>query len=205
MTSSPTAPEVESGSRRDAIIDIAAGSFAKQGFHGVSMRDIAKANGSSVATLYNHFASKDALMLAIGERFYTVFIRKLEIAAEAPADGLTRIMNMVQITYSIGGRFRSEFLTLSHDTRHVALTEALAPLVAWRNQCVKLWRQVLEAGMADGSIQTAVDPVAITWVVFYAITGMLEDTRVAELSTSVIGDPLVSLSGLISEGLRPRN
>ncbi len=169
------------------------------------MRDIAKLNDSSVATLYNHFASKDALMLAIGERFYSVFIRELEAAARAPEPGLARVMNMVQITYSVAGQFRSEFLTLSHDTRHVALTDALAPLVAWRNECVGLWRAVLVDGMKDGSIQGAVDPTAITWVVFYAITGILEDTRAAELAASVIGDPIISLSGLLSEGLRPRD
>jgi len=204
VSSSPNAPQAESGSRREAIIDIAAKSFAKQGFHGVSMRDIAKTNGSSVATLYNHFAGKDALMLAIGERFYSIFIRELENASEAPADGLTKILNMVKITYDTASRFRSEYLTLSHDTRHVALTEALAPLVAWRNQCVRLWRQVLDEGMQDGSVQTRVDPAAITWVVLYAITGILEDTRTEELAASVIGDPIISLSGLLSEGLRPR-
>jgi AcrR family transcriptional regulator len=68
----------ESSSKREAIIDIAAQSFARQGFHGVSMRDIAKANDSSVATLYNHFASKDALMLAIGQRFYPAFLLDME-------------------------------------------------------------------------------------------------------------------------------
>jgi AcrR family transcriptional regulator len=148
----------ESSSKREAIIDIAAQSFARQGFHGVSMRDIAKANDSSVATLYNHFASKDALMLAIGQRFYPAFLLDMESAAASSEDGLSRLLSMSQLSYGHCLRHRSEFLTLSHDVRHVRATEALAPMNAWRNQSEVLWLKVISEGMEDGSIQRNVDP-----------------------------------------------
>jgi AcrR family transcriptional regulator len=203
VASSSAGPE--SVSKRDAIIDIAAKSFAKHGFHGVSMRDIAKANDSSVATLYNHFASKDALMLAIGQRFYPPFLRDMQTAASADTDGLTRLLTMASIAYAHCRRSRNEFLTLSHDVRHVRLTEALAPMIAWRDQSVVIWRRVLDEGMDDGSIQKAIDPAVIIWILFYSITGILEDSRSADYAALVDGDPIATLTALVSDGLRPRD
>jgi AcrR family transcriptional regulator len=199
-----SSPGPESSSKREAIIDIAAKRFAKQGFHGISMRDIAKANDSSVATLYNHFASKDALMLAIGQRFYPSFLADMGAAADEPSDGLTRLLAMANVAYRHCRQLRNEFLTLSHDVRHVRLTEALAPMIAWRNESVDIWRRVLDEGMADGTIQQSVDPAVIIWIVFYAITGILEDTRSGDYSGLGQSDPIVTLTALVSEGLRPR-
>jgi AcrR family transcriptional regulator len=194
----------EPRSRRETIVDIAAQSFARQGFHGVSMRDIAKANDSSVATLYNHFASKDALMLAIGQRFYPSFLQDMETAAATAADGLTRLLNMSQLSYGHCLLNRNEFLTLSHDVRHVRATEALAPMNAWRNQSEALWRKVIDEGMADGTIQRNVDPTILLWIIFYAITGILEDSRSADYAGYGPNDPIATLTTLVSEGLRPR-
>lgn len=194
-------PTVSSG-RRDAIIDVAACCFARRGFHGVSMRDIAKANESSVATLYNHFTSKDDLLLAIGERFFTVFVPDLNQAVVGPGDGLTRILAMVKTTYDDGCAYRNEFLSLVHDRRHVGMTAELTPLVVARNTCVRLWHQVLEEGMKDGSIRPDVDPAAIVWIIFSAVTGILDENMASEFAGSVIQEPLVDLYALLTHGLQ---
>ncbi len=51
--------------RRAAILEAATPLFAEQGFHGVSIRQIADAARVSEALLYRHFASKEALFEAI--------------------------------------------------------------------------------------------------------------------------------------------
>jgi TetR/AcrR family transcriptional regulator, cholesterol catabolism regulator len=193
------------GGRREAIIDVAAQRFAQQGFHGVSMRDIAKANHSSVAALYNHFASKDELLLAVGERFFAVFIAHLERSASQSGDGLARFLSMLQVTFSDGCAYRDEYLTISRDNRHIAMTPELAPLVNARNSCVALWDRVLEDGIKDGSIRSGLDPAAVIWIVFCAVSGILDTNRAAEFSGVVTQDPFACLSELIVTGLAPRS
>jgi AcrR family transcriptional regulator len=51
--------------RRQQIIEVAAGLFAERGFHGVSIYDLGAAMGTSGAALYKHFAGKDALLGAM--------------------------------------------------------------------------------------------------------------------------------------------
>jgi TetR/AcrR family transcriptional regulator, cholesterol catabolism regulator len=206
VTSPPLIPASRpSHGRRDAIIDVAAERFAQQGFHGVSMRDIAKANGSSVAALYNHFASKDDLLLAVGERFFSVFVQHLETTAAAPGDGLSRFLSMVRMTFSDGCTYRNEYLTISRDNRHVSTAPELAPLVNARNSCVAIWDRVLREGMQEGSIQPGLDPAAVIWIVFSAVTGMVDVDRAATFTGAFTQDPYRSLSTLLTEGLRPRS
>jgi len=48
--------------RREQILDIAAGLFAARGFHGVSVNDIGEACGISGPALYKHFSGKEDLL-----------------------------------------------------------------------------------------------------------------------------------------------
>ena len=52
----------EKPTRRDQILDAAAGLFARFGFHGVGIDDIGAAVGISGPALYRHFRSKDAML-----------------------------------------------------------------------------------------------------------------------------------------------
>src|SRR4051794_27016190 len=51
-------------SRRQEILEIAVGLFAKHGYHGVSMDDIGAAAGVTGPALYHHFAGKEAMLAA---------------------------------------------------------------------------------------------------------------------------------------------
>jgi AcrR family transcriptional regulator len=54
----------------ERILQIATGYFARQGYHGTSVRDIARETGMSVATLYYYIQSKDELYRRVFERQY---------------------------------------------------------------------------------------------------------------------------------------
>jgi AcrR family transcriptional regulator len=56
------------GATRDRILDEAEGLFAERGLAGTSVRDIASRVGLTAASLYNHFAGKQALYEAVLER-----------------------------------------------------------------------------------------------------------------------------------------
>ena len=51
--------------RREQILDVAVQAFARQGFHTTSMNDVAVAAGVTKPVLYQHFASKRDLYMAL--------------------------------------------------------------------------------------------------------------------------------------------
>ena len=55
---------------RRHLLDAAATVFARQGFHGASLDDVAAVAGFTKGAVYSNFASKDDLFLAVFEDRY---------------------------------------------------------------------------------------------------------------------------------------
>ena len=65
-------------SRLPRVLDCAARAFRRNGYHGASVREIARAVGMLPGSLYCHFASKEDLLVAV----YEEGVRRLRAAAE---------------------------------------------------------------------------------------------------------------------------
>jgi len=75
----PALSETGPGSAsRGRILDAAEALFARRGFSGVGMREIAQASELTPASLYNHFPGKEALYEAVLERGATPLLQLLE-------------------------------------------------------------------------------------------------------------------------------
>ena len=57
--------DLRTRTRREQILRAAAAAFADQGFHRAKVRDVADRAGLAEGTIYNYFASKDELLLAL--------------------------------------------------------------------------------------------------------------------------------------------
>lgn len=64
------------------ILGAAAHLLASHGYHGMSMRDLARETGMSLANLYNYFASKEDLVFALQTRAFETLIVTAEQALE---------------------------------------------------------------------------------------------------------------------------
>jgi AcrR family transcriptional regulator len=79
-------PRHRHGGERTAerILDVAEELFAERGYDGTTLRDVATRVGVRPPSLYNHFASKDALYAAVLERGIGPVIELLARSAAAP-------------------------------------------------------------------------------------------------------------------------
>lgn len=78
-------PDTSATTTRDRILDVAEALFAARGFAGTAMRDIAREAELTPASLYNHFAGKQALYEAVLERGVRPLIELLASLPD-PAD-----------------------------------------------------------------------------------------------------------------------
>jgi len=62
-------PERRRQLTRDTLVDAAASVFARRGFHGASLEEIAETAGFTRGAIYKNFADKEDLFLAVWERF----------------------------------------------------------------------------------------------------------------------------------------
>ncbi|MEC9345411.1 MAG: TetR/AcrR family transcriptional regulator [Pseudomonadota bacterium] len=178
--------------RRDAFMNAALRRFARHGFAATSTRQICADLSIAHSAIYNYFPTKEAILLAIGERDMT--------AIQA---GLDAILDMT--------RSESAVSRLRHAIRHtliqamdrrdswrllVDMLPSLAPrnraiMIAHRDRFEATLRQVTQAAADEGSI--AVDDVrmAVFHVLgiadgvgrWYDPKGPLSRDRIAEDTT----------------------
>jgi len=87
----PREPGPRPANRRQDLLDAAARRFARQGFHAASMRDIARAVGMLPGSLYYHFASKDALLLAVYAEGVRRIAERVDAAVQRAATPWARL------------------------------------------------------------------------------------------------------------------
>ncbi len=77
--------------RRTQLLEVAGGLFAEHGFHGLSMEVLADAAGVSKPVLYQHFASKRELYLALVRQAVAELEAQVRKALEGTSDNRDRV------------------------------------------------------------------------------------------------------------------
>jgi len=88
-----TAPEraPRQDNRQQHLLDAAAGLICRRGYHGTSMRDIARATDMLAGSIYYHFPSKDALLVAIYAEGVRRIAERVDTAVSSGANPMKRL------------------------------------------------------------------------------------------------------------------
>jgi TetR/AcrR family transcriptional regulator len=118
MARSPRSASARSqlpGGQREAILGEAAALFAKHGYHGTSMNDLADACGLSKATLYHHYRDKSEVLGHIADGHVSRLVDLCQSAEGDPAvDEVDRLSTLIE-------RFLAEYANAQNS--HRVLTE----------------------------------------------------------------------------------
>jgi AcrR family transcriptional regulator len=118
---------------QSALLTTALRLFVQGGYHGTSMRDIADALGVAVSGIYNHFADKEQIFLAILQNSHP--FRRLTplLERDIPAEGLLKAtMHHLAADYETHPELLKLLLIeiVEFNGRHIpALFEALSPQI----------------------------------------------------------------------------
>lgn len=116
------APDHES--QREQILGVAAEAFARASYPSTSMAELAAACGTSKARLYHYYASKDAILFDLLDRYTK---RLMLIIAEVEALGQRRGLTEQETFHELVRAFLNEYET--SQTRHIALLNDVKFLV----------------------------------------------------------------------------
>jgi len=124
--------------------------FASEGFHGTSIRGIAKALGLQPSALYTHFPSKELVLselVRVGHEAHAVTLREaLRDAGDDPVEQLRALVR----THTVLHATYPHLAVVVNEEIYALTTELAAPALAFRAQASALLLQVIEKGMAMG-------------------------------------------------------
>jgi len=157
--------------RRDEILEAAEMCFARQGFHQTTISDVIRESGLSAGCIYTHFAGKEDLIQAIGERRHArdgaLFAAKGEEAQ--PLESLRAIARAFvgDLQKEQGLRSRRVALqlwaeALRDEVIHEQVTSGIRTPIAG---IVELLRRGQRLGLIDGAINPRV--IARTMVAMF--------------------------------------
>ncbi len=153
--------------RREDLLVAAARRFVAVGIRRTTMEDIAREARAGKATLYRHFANKDAVVDALLEREAERFVRELAEAAAVHADAASKL----EAAFLAGVRFFVEHpvLTKGRDEEPGLLlprvTAKGGPMVT---QGLGLFHDLIDEGVERGELRP-VEPNAASEVVMRLI------------------------------------
>ncbi|MEM9246456.1 MAG: TetR/AcrR family transcriptional regulator [Cyanobacteria bacterium P01_F01_bin.153] len=161
---------------RQRIIEQAAKLLNRQGFAGVSMSELMAATGLQKGGIYNHFASKDELVVAAFRHSVTMASRRQIVALRGHRRGDNRLKAFVA---SFVGSFEeiSEFggcplmnTAIDSDDTHPALREqAQQAMGQWRSTI----ERIVQRGIDRGEFMPQTQPPLVATILISVLEGAL--------------------------------
>ncbi|OLT13490.1 TetR family transcriptional regulator [Pseudonocardia sp. CNS-139] len=141
-------------SDRERLLAVAAGLFARQGYHGTDIADVAKAAGLGRDALHRHVESKEALLYTISRARVDHVTGQAAAALGAghPPEDLLR--TLARGLLRDVADHRAEWAVFLRE--HPALTgDRQADVLAAHERYADQWRQALDRGVAAGVLREA--------------------------------------------------
>jgi AcrR family transcriptional regulator len=179
-------------SKRDVIVNVAAGLFKEKGYKASSMRELATRVGVEAASLYNHIKSKDELLrdicFAVLKKFHA-HIEKLENEKLPGAEKVEKIV-----------RFHVNEMMVNYD--HVYVTDqnwrqldepGLTQYRELRRQYRRRFTAIVQKGIDDNEIKQ-MDANSIVMVILNAIAAVDQWHRIIhKVSSGDLENIIVSI------------
>jgi AcrR family transcriptional regulator len=147
-------PRAARGDGLAAIMQSAREIFAERGYHGASIRDIAKRAGLSLSALYYYHAGKQELLHALLEDALNDCFRGCETALSAAADDpAARLAAFVRAVAEYRVRRRIDSLLALREISNLE-PERLERFVERRDALPRLLREIIDDGVARGVFLT---------------------------------------------------
>jgi TetR/AcrR family fatty acid metabolism transcriptional regulator len=187
--------------RRRQILDAAVKVFARSGFHGARVGDIAEEAGVAYGLVYHYFKSKEELLETIFRDTWTQMLARVR---EVEASGVDASEQVRQVTALLLRTWRRDPDLVRVLVREVTRSQHVQQEIEEITEAMKALERIIERGQETGEFRSQIDP-RLGAVVFYGaldeiltgwVLGQLPDTDedIAQAESNVVQ--------LLVEGMR---
>ncbi len=187
---------------RSRILDAAAGLFRERGYSGVSLRDIATAAGMKAGSVYYHFESKEAIVLAV-----------LNIGISAVHEEVAQTISMLPADADAGeilragilSHLRSLFEFNDYTSANVRIYHQVPPEIRAANAGARrryelLWAEILRDIEAQGALRPGVNLTKFRLLLMSSLNATLDwfDGRRGEITALADSYADILLHGVLN-------
>jgi TetR/AcrR family fatty acid metabolism transcriptional regulator len=152
------------------LLEAAVRVFARSGYHGSRVGDIAQEAGVAHGLLYHYFSSKEEVLRTIFRENWGALLerfRAVEAADESAAEKLEGITKILLRTW----RNDPDLVTVM--VREVARSRQLHEQIDAVREAFAIVQRIIEQGQAEGTFRTDLDPRLASWMVYGGLEEVL--------------------------------
>jgi AcrR family transcriptional regulator len=139
----------EGRSVRENVMAAAVQLFAEYGYHAAPLRDIARMAGIQAASIYYHYANKEALLVEIMEISMQSLNANLERILRAQTDPQKRLYEAVANHIRLHTSYKAEFFIIDTEIRALE-GDNRSYILSLRDRYEILLQELLQDGMEKG-------------------------------------------------------
>lgn len=138
--------------RRDQMIKGAVALFKQKGFHGTTTREIAKAAGFSIGTLYEYIRTKEDILFLVCDSIYENVRERLEKDIGQERGTLESLKLGVAYYFHIVDEMQTEFLVMYQETKSLP-KEAQLYVLQKETEMVAMFENILMRCVVNGELR----------------------------------------------------
>jgi AcrR family transcriptional regulator len=138
--------------RRRQIVDAAVKLFVEKGFHKTTTREIAKASGFSIGTLYEYVKSKEDVLYLVCEAIHQEMEEKITKRPQKKARGALELKEAVRGYLRVCDQMSDHILLIYQETKSLPL-ESMRYVLNHDEYITEMFAEILRQGVRDESLR----------------------------------------------------
>lgn len=197
---------LEPRAKRDAILRAAIEVFARRGYFGAQVADIARAAGVAAGTVYLYFESKDDILVSIFDRTMNEAREEGRAALQGVADPVERLHRIAHLHLDRLGRDRNLAVVFQVELRQSTKFMERFSTSALRDY-LGIIRDTIAKGQETGAFRKGISPTLAAKTFFGALDEMATNWMLSnrKYALTADADAIVDLfvNGVGDRGPRP--
>lgn len=144
-------------SRRDELLELAATMFAERGLKATTVRDIADSAGILSGSLYHHFKSKEQMVEEVLKDFLDWLFARYQQIVDSTSSPLERLKGLFMASFEAIQHRHAQVVIYQDEAKRLSGQPQFAFVEARNKEQRKMWIDILQQGMADGSFRPDID------------------------------------------------
>ncbi|MBO8165344.1 MAG: TetR/AcrR family transcriptional regulator [Brevibacillus sp.] len=137
--------------RREQIIEAAVDLFIHKGFHKTTTREIARASGFSIGTLYEYIESKEDVLYLVCDAIHAEVENRLREAITYQGTGLKILKMALRSFFRVMDQMSDRVLLIYQETKSLP-GDTMRYVLRREEEIAEIFEEILRKGIADGSI-----------------------------------------------------
>ncbi len=126
--------------------------FKQKGFHRTTTREIAKAAGFSIGTLYEYIKSKEDILYLVCDSIYDHVTERLEEAINSRAGSLQSLKQAIAHHFRVMDEMQDEVLVMYQEAKSLS-KDALPYVLNKENDLAKVFEKMIISCVENGELE----------------------------------------------------